>query len=143
MKNSKFIFLFIFLFVSKNLLCMQEDVLIGERGKKFEINGVLQTMSEYVRDSLADHYNPFSVTKVYRYASDKFIIVGDILNVNDEDLIQISEGNFVYVPNFLHEKTRLSREAEVDVGAIIIGTRNYLHACSLKLDLYSQKIRIP
>jgi hypothetical protein len=64
--------------------------------------------------------DPFSVTSVVIYKENRFILKGDILALSEDDLNDIANGNFVYVPFYTRRKTRLGNYQEL--GAIIVGS---------------------
>jgi len=53
-----------------------------------------------------------------------FIEQGDILSFTDAHRQDIVAGNYVYMPYYMHKRTKLSPDMPVPVGALILGSRS-------------------
>ena len=94
--------------------------------------------------SQLDANHPFSTTSIIRKNEEGFVKQGDILNITEEDLADISNENYVYCNYYAMEKTRLSQKTYVPVGAIILGTKDEkakeeLHFASLRSRMKSHE----
>ncbi|HLW73290.1 MAG TPA: hypothetical protein VKR54_04555 [Candidatus Babeliales bacterium] len=87
-----------------------------------EFQGEKKPLLGWIMVSQLNTKHPFSITSVVRYDTNEFILKGDILNLNEQDLNDISNNNYVYCPFYSLEKTRLSMGRYEEVGAIILGT---------------------
>jgi hypothetical protein len=108
-----------------------------------EFKGEKKPLLGWIMASLLDEKHPFSVTTVVRYDENKFILKGDILNLNEQDLNDINNSNYVYCSFYTLEKTRLSQGTYQEIGAIILGTKDQtmsqkLHFAKMK-NLLSNK----
>jgi hypothetical protein len=91
--------------------------------KLFEINGVSKPFLGHITQALLySETDPFSVTSLIRFKDNRFILKGDLLALDEEDLHDIDSGNFVYVPYYTLGKTRLSMGSYEEIGAVIVGS---------------------
>jgi hypothetical protein len=109
-----------------------------EQAEIIKINGVSKPMlGHIVQAQFNPETDPFSVTSVIRFENNKFFLKGDILSLDEDDVTDIANGKFLYVPYYTMQKTRLSHGSYQEVGAIIIGSSdpslsNRLHFAAVR-----------
>ena len=87
-----------------------------------------------------DEAHPLSATLTYRWEDEELVLIGDIADLTDRDLVNVRLGNFVSTEYITQTKTRLSNDAWVYVGAIIIGTQDEKLIAELQRLLIKSKI---
>lgn len=89
-----------------------------------EFQGEKKALIVWVGASLLDHNHPFSVTSVIRYKDNTFVLKGDIVNLDEQEIQEIGAGNCVYFPFYTKTRTRLSGSEYQDIGAIVLGSKD-------------------
>lgn len=91
-----------------------------------EFEGAKHSLLDWISIIQFDHRHPFSATLVVRMDRDKFVLKGDILSIDGQDLKDIEDNNYVYCQGDNEE-----------VGTIILGTKNKqtCHDLALKVQV--------
>lgn len=106
------------LFYSSLSFSMESD------DKLIEFEGVKKPLLGWIMTSKLNNKHPFSTTSIIRNDGESFIDKGDILDLDEHDLRDITHENYVYAKFYELKQTRLSGNEYVEVGAIILGTKD-------------------
>jgi hypothetical protein len=96
----------------------------NDQDQYIEFEGKKQFIPALIMASTLSNKHPFSITPIIRYDGGQLIVKGDILNLEKQDLNDIKNKNYIYCDFFRLQKTRLSDEEFVSVGALILGTKD-------------------
>ncbi|MFZ5954173.1 MAG: hypothetical protein ACOYT8_03715 [Candidatus Dependentiae bacterium] len=120
-----FILFFVTLYAGQTL-CMQK--------KLITLNGHTASLIDHIdRSKKLMNTDPISATLILRYIATECLIErGNVLCITQEDLTDIKNDNYVYVPKFRFDNTHLSGNKKIWVDAIIVGTtdENHVHDLS-------------
>lgn len=121
----KYFILFFVTLCTGQALCMQK--------KLITLNGHTASLIEHInRTKNLMNTDPVSATLIFRYiATDCLIERGNVLCIAQEDLADIKNDNYLYIPKFRFENTHLSGNSKTWVDAIIVGTTDETHANNL------------
>lgn len=106
------------LIYSSRSLAMHKD------NQYIEFEGEKKFLPALIMASTLNNKHPFSITPLFRYDGGQLEAKGDILNLKGQDLEDIKNKNYVYCDYFREQKTRLSDDEFVSVGALIVGTKD-------------------
>lgn len=106
----------------------------GKDNPKIAFYGEIKYLLDYIHDcQFQPNYHKFGTTSVIRFANNVFTKQGDILDLTENDLSDVRNGNWVYTSYYASEKTRLSCGRHERIGAVILGTTDKNTAYDLQL----------
>jgi hypothetical protein len=90
-----------------------------------EFKGEKRPALDFINRAKLKENDPFGLTDVIRFDQDRsnFIIKSTVVNINEEDLNEISNGNFVYAP-YYKLGVNPNFGTRQPIGAFIVGTTN-------------------
>jgi hypothetical protein len=119
---------------------------LGQEETETQFHGKQLPALDFINRASLNEKDPFSLTDIMRFekTSGKFIKKSTVLNIGEEDLNEIKNGNFVYTPYYTMGRNP-NFETSEPRGAFVIGTTDQglikaLHRSVVKDALKTNKI---
>jgi len=95
----------------------------SDKSEIIDINGIKKPLLGHITNAVLNpKKDQFGQTHIIRINSKgNFVLVGNVLSLSEEDLLQIGKDNCVYVPYYTMTKIDGIYK---EIGAIIIGTKD-------------------
>lgn len=94
--------------------------------KQLTINGFTAPLIDHInRCKILMNISPISAALIFRITDEKQLIErGNVLSIVRDDLDDIQQENYIYIPGYRFMKTHLSGSHKMWVDAIIVGTND-------------------